>query len=421
MKRKLTYIPLLLGCIATMLLSACILDDHPTDEHAQLYIYVYSPNNPVLTRADIGQVDPSEEERRVNKLQIWVFAHEAYTYNGVSHPAGELIGYLEPSGSDLGNINAGVGETYMMEVSEAFASAKPHVDVYVSANVTNANCGITLTAASTPAQLDAANISHATNDFFGMTSPTSTIPTDGLPMSGRLTDQPIYGTSPVFRIGTEGGISTVKLVRAVSKVRFIFTRYKESSERIRITGITLDGSINSDATTSTNHLPATEYLFLDGAYTERSYKVGTSWESGEKSFTIPNGVLDSYGQSDTDPSHPKDINSTEYVNKYVYTTGTGQEYETLINTGIAGSELTEVGPFYLRESDKRIYGTIHYIVGNDDVRTARFSLAEAGDFSRNHTWIVYSYFNGGDLIRVLSVFIKEWGDGGERDHEVYNW
>ena len=94
MKRKLTYIPLLLGCIATMLLSACFLDDHPTDEHAQLYIYVYSPNNPVLTRADIGQVDPSEDERRVNKLQIWVFAHEAYTYNGVTHPAGELIGYL---------------------------------------------------------------------------------------------------------------------------------------------------------------------------------------------------------------------------------------------------------------------------------------------------------------------------------------
>lgn len=422
MKRKLTYIPLLLGCIATMLLSACFLDDHPTDEHAQLYIYVYSPNNPVLTRADIGQVDPSEDERRVNKLQIWVFAHEAYTYNGVTHPAGELIGYLEPSGSNLGNINAGVGETYIMEVSEAFASAKPHVDVYVLTNVTNANCGVTLTSTSTPAQLEAANISHATTDFFGMTSPTSTIPADGLPMSGRLTDQPIYGTSPVFRIGTEGGISTVKLVRAVSKVRFIFTRYRESSERIQITGITLDGSINTDDTKSTSHLPTSEFLFLNGAYTDRSYKVGSAWESGAKQFPLPNGKLDSYGEYDTDPTHSKDIHSTGFVNKYVYSAPTsGQDYENLINTGIAGGELTEVGPFYLRESDKRIYGTIHYIVGDGDSRTAQFSLAEPGDFSRNHTWIVYSYFNGGDLIRVLSVFIKEWGDGGERDHEVYNW
>lgn len=421
MKRKLTYIPLLLGCIASMLLSACFLDDHPADEHAQLYIYVYSPNNPVVTRADIGLVDPSEAERKVNKLQIWVFAHAAYTYNGVTHPAGELIGYLEPSGSDLGNINAGVGETYMMEVSDAFAQAKPNVDVYVLANVTDANCGVTLTATSTPAQLEAANIGHATTDFFGITTPTSTIPTDGLPMSGRLTDQPIYGISPVFRIGSESGISTVKLVRAVSKVRFIFTRYSESSGHIEINGITLDGSINDDATTSTNHLPTSEYLFLDGAYTERGSNVGGSYESGASPFPIPDDKLDSYDKSDTDPTHRKDINFTEFVNKYIYASpSTGQEYEDLINTGISNNELTEVGPFYLRESDMRLYGTISYKV-DDEERTARFSLAEPADFSRNHTWIVYSYFNGSDLIRVLSVFINEWGDGGERNHEVYNW
>ena len=424
MKRKLTYIPMLLSCIALMLLSACSHDDNPADEPAKLYIYVYSPNNPVVTRADVGQVDPTEAERTVNKLQIWVFAHSAYTYNGVTHPAGELIGYLEPSGTNLGNLNAGGGETYMMEVSDAFANMKPNVDVYVLANVTNENCGVTLTGTSTPAELDAANISHTTSaDFFGMTpSPVTTIPANGLPMSGRLNDQPIYGTSPVFRIGSESGISTVQLVRAVSKVRFIFTRFQGSSEHIQITGITLDGSINGDATTSTNHLPTSEYLFLSDAYTDRSYKVGASYESASAPFPIPNNKLDSYGKSDTDPSHPKDINSTDYVNKYVYSLPTtGQEYETLINTGLTNNELTEVGPFYLRESDKRIYGTITYQVGDGDTRTARFSLADAGDFSRNHTWIVYSYFNGGDLIRVLSVFIKEWGDGGERDHEVYNW
>ena len=43
-----------------------------------------------------------------------------------------------------------------------------------------------------------------------------------------------------------------------------------------------------------------------------------------------------------------------------------------------------------------------------------------GDFSRNHTWIVYGYFiTSGDL-EVRMVELKDWV-GTENSGELYNW
>ena len=48
-------------------------------------------------------------------------------------------------------------------------------------------------------------------------------------------------------------------------------------------------------------------------------------------------------------------------------------------------------------------------------------MTEAGDFSRNHTWIVYAYYEGaGDKLQIVTVYVKEWDDGNF-DYVVYNW
>ncbi len=77
---------------------------------------------------------------------------------------------------------------------------------------------------------------------------------------------------------------------------------------------------------------------------------------------------------------------------------------------------------YLRESDKVITGKIYYTLGeSDEVRNEAFSLWEAGDFSRNHTWVVYGYFAGGNHLRIFTVSFTEWDTLPISNHEVYNW
>ena len=53
-------------------------------------------------------------------------------------------------------------------------------------------------------------------------------------------------------------------------------------------------------------------------------------------------------------------------------------------------------------------------------KEARFVMNAAGDFTRNHTWIVYGYFAGSDNLQVISVKINPWTDRDD-EHEVYNW
>jgi hypothetical protein len=48
-------------------------------------------------------------------------------------------------------------------------------------------------------------------------------------------------------------------------------------------------------------------------------------------------------------------------------------------------------------------------------------MKTAGDFSRNHTWIVYAYFvSSGDLVLGI-VEVKDWGTSENTSQSVYNW
>jgi len=175
-----------------------------------------------------------------------------------------------------------------------------------------------------------------------------------------------------------------------------------------------NGSIDNKQTLTINKItfddgmiPTAEYLFLG----ENEYNVGNTYETGEDNKELVNTpiVVASY-------SSP-----TEYV--YRDRDQTGQDYEDLINDGIGKNRLTPVGQFYLRESDKKIEGTISYTVtvGDSEKKlSARFAMSEAGGFSRNHTWIVYGFFAGKDNLKVFSVDVNGWKVSSD-DHEVYNW
>ena len=375
--RHIDLLQWLLCSILTVLFSACSSSDAEegdTHKQAKLAIYVYAPEQAAQTRADVGEVNPITNEGTIKSLQIWI-------YESVS---GAYVGYF--STSDVAALNEGQGTTYQLPVSDDFANKKPNVNVYVMANVTNDNCGVgTLKETSRAALLEGAKINTG---YFGLEQNTRTVPDDGLPFAGKLTTQPVVGDAPALRVGSLSQVATVQLTRAVSKLRFVFAK-TEGQPTVKITSIKMN----------TGMIPDVEYLFQTPA--------SMNYNTEAKEL-----LLDEID----------DIAETADPTQYIYIDQTAQEYENLINEAAnkQPKEVTVEGPIYLRESDKQLAGTITYKIGTAEPQTVDFAMQQAGDFSRNHTWIVYAYYAGSGNLQVQSLYVKDWSTK-EMNHQVYNW
>ena len=347
--------------------------DGPVHKPTLLTIYVYAPEqaavkrNAAQTRADVGEVDPITNEGTIKSLQLWVYESET----------GNYVGYF--STDDVTALNNGQGTTYQIPVSDDFAKNKPAVDVYVMANVTNANCGV---ETDKDTERDELMTGAKIAGYFGLGNLQTSVPTDGLPMAGYLTTQPVVGDAPALRVGNLNAVSTVPLIRAVSKLRFVFAK-TTGQPTVSITSITMNAGM----------IPDEEYLFT----TPQSMTYNT--EAGELLLT-----------------NIDDIAETADPTDYIYFNQDAQEYENLIN----GANLTVNGPIYLRESDKQLAGTITYTIGVGEPQSVGFQMQQAGDFSRNHTWIVYAYYAGSGKLQVQTVYVKDWSTK-EISHNVYNW
>lgn len=367
-----------LGSLLMVLLSACSSSEDGGDGVAKqptLTIYVYSPERPAvpnrhapLRRAETGNVETVGDESTIHSLQIWVYESENKA----------LVGYLDTE--DVTTLNMGEGATYQLPVSDDFAKNKPDVDVYVMANVTNANCGVETDKDTERDEL--MTEAKIVKSKFGLSPLTTEVPTDGLPMAGKLTTQPVVGDAPALRVGDLNAVSTVPLTRAVSKLRFVFAK-TTGQPKVSITSITMNAGM----------IPDEEYLFT----TPQSMTYNAN--AGELLLT------------DID-----DIAETAAPTDYIYFNQDAQEYENLIN----GANLTVNGPIYLRESDKQLAGTITYTIAGGEEQTAEFQMQQAGDFLRNHTWIVYAYYAGSGKLQVQTVYVKDWSTK-EISHNVYNW
>lgn len=360
-----------------MLLTACNSSSDNAEEPAvggkqqptMLTIYVYSPDHPLMTRADVGPVDASEAENKVTHLQLWIYDIH-----------GNKVGYLNTT--ETATLNGGEGAVYQIPVSDEFAQNKPNVDVYVLANVTQTNCGITTELTENIGRntlLDEAKIETA---YYGLSPLKTAVPDEGLPMAGELKNQPVIGDAPVLRIGTTSNIATVPLTRAVSKLRFFFAN-TTGSPTLSITGITLKEKT----------IPNEEYMFPQSQ--TLTYNSTTA--------SLLAGPIAEVVQKDT----PAD---------YVYNGQTAQAYETLM----VGANMSQSAPYYLRESEKLLEGTISYTVGGVEQTPATFKMKEFGDFMRNHSWIVYAYYEGLSGMQVITVDVTPWNETND-NHEVFNW
>ena len=395
------YIDRWMLLLMAMLLIACQSsdEDNSSPDDCYLDIYVYAPDRPIVTRGDAGEISPSEAEKKVNTLQIWVF----------KSGNGTLVGHLSATNPTYLNGSAGQ-EKFRMNVDKAFANAPEDVDVYVVANA--ASCGLSFDKDTERADLDAANIGKiGETDYFGTTTRVSEVPSGesgGLPMSAVLKNQSIHGSFPSLRIGTQDQMSILRLTRAVSKLRFVLCQKgnNESGRNlVSIDGITLSGNQIPE---QTSLMPGTT------AYSRYTSDALTFVDERNKLFPKTDGVTDG-------------IPSVDDPMIYQYETQKAQEYEDMINAAVTDGDLKQIGLTYLRESDLQLTGTISYTYHENNANHSEsigFSMAAPGDFLRNHSWIVYIFYMGAKIhVQVVTdIGMKKWiPDENEDNVYVYNW
>ena len=389
--RHISFLTWFLSGMMLLMTGACSSSDEEGQESGadkkpvMLAIYVYAPEQAAAaqkkaaqTRGDVGKVDAiTAAEGEIKSLKIWIYESES----------GDSVRYFETK--DVAALNQGQGTTYQIPVSDDFANNKPKVDVYVMANVTHDNCGVGSLDKNT--ERDDLMTEAKIAGYFGLGNLQTSVPVQGLPMAGYLTTQPVVGDAPALRVGKLNAVSTVPLTRAVSKLRFVFAK-TTGQPTVRITSI----KINE------NMIPDVEYLFDKP---ESAPTITYNTEAGEL-LSSPIG----------------DIAETADPTDYIYFNQDAQEYENLINTAASKEtpEVTVRGPIYLRESDKQLAGTITYTIDGGEPQSVGFQMQQAGDFLRNHTWIVYAYYAGSGKLQVQTVYVKDWSTK-EISHNVYNW
>ena len=368
----------------------------PLQEPGELSISIYIPDV-IATKAETGTVGALTGEKVFSSLQLWVFL------SGGSND-GQLVGYKGLTSTEL--IDTGLphsavtrfGMPLSREMFNTLSADGAKVDVYAVANAASVTTA-TLGEGTTRSELDAIVISGST---FGVSPLTMAVPTAGLPMSGVLKAASVTGSYPVLNI------STLTLTRAVSKLRFVFCQQGTpasgtdpavpSNSSCVVKSITFGG-------TSTGHdcqIATTEKLFTaqthgttGNPFDISGYTPLTATLTGDGGASLMNNADISIS------SHPDEL----LFRGPGHETESAQEYETRLDAAVAASSQT--GPIYIRETDKRISGTILYNTGEGDM-TAEFTMPSDDVLSRNHSWILYAYFAEATRTLQLKIVVLPW-------------
>lgn len=346
--------------LITAVLPGCRHEPLPSGgsgEAHEIGIYITCPGMPD-TRAAQGDAPAKQEEYKVHTLQVWIFT------NDESH---EPLYYLSLSG-EYELPEPGRTRRYAIPVGSEFARRNPlpAIDVFALANAASVGC----TLGETSDWNDVSDALFNGDDWFGVREPVHTVdPEKGLPMTGNRRGMTLSSSEDGFVLNAD---QTVELIRAVSKIRYVFCRMKDdddpNGEKVSIQSITLNGG----------QLPIAEYLFT----TTAPYRIGTEYES--RTVMTPG---------------PAVIAPNAAPEKLVYAGQNATTYDKLLDDAVEDGVLTEGGTFYFRESDKALTGTVSFT--SDGVeRTRVFSMSAPGDFVRNHSWTLYGYFISGRKLEI---------------------
>lgn len=322
------------------------------------------------TRGEAGQLPASSLENAIHTLTIWVFRSDNHA----------CITSRELSEEDF-PVGGGV-RRYTLPVEKSFVSEKPPVDVFVLANA--ASIGGGLDEHSSWDDLNDAffgDTDTAPYYGFGLGHPVHEVDSDlGLPMSGCGKNLSVDGEEPVLRV------RTIKIVRAVSRLRFVFCKTRtegEGEDELDIEKIVLGGY----------QFPFNEYVF-------------TTNNTGVVMDLNLENALDNYDPQSYIIDGHFDIADNDTPENLIYVNQDPLTYERILSDAVENGTLTDLGYTYLRETDKRLAGYIQYTV-NGVRRIREFNMISTGDFARNHTWTVFGYFLSGRNLQ-LALNVLPW-------------
>jgi hypothetical protein len=342
---------------ALLVLTACNRTPLEVDQ-AEFGIYLECPGLSPATKADEGPVPGRSEENALHSILVWIFTSADH----------QLVTSLNLTGNQLPE--PGRVRRYAIPVSREFAQERPDVDVFAIANAASIGCDLDETSSWSEV-----NSAVFGGNWFGVRNPVRTVDTSlGLPMTGVGRDLPIEGEEPTLRV------QTVRLVRAVSKLRYVFCRMmdedSEDPDEITVDKVTLNGSL----------IPSSEYLFTN---------------------SLPYAIVPGqYELLPIETAGPSSLARNETPEKLAWAGQDPVSYEALLDNAVAEGTLTDLGEIYLRESDKMLTGYVDYTI-NGESHTRTFSMAAPGDFARNHTWTLYGYFLSGRNLQ-LSIRVLPW-------------
>ena len=373
-------IRVLLAAWLILLVAGCSDDVAVEPEESQFKMYIYFPEQEATTRGEYDIVSDRENENKINTLQVWVFACDDALVP-ISIVEGENKTTNGSLYVELNNISlaGGIKEVSFYGITSDFKVNYPYLNVYAIANAQS--LGLNLNGETTEATLQGLTIS---GDLFGIDANSkpkvSSVNGNGLPMSACVKKALVYKQNEAFTI------ANLTLERAVSKIRFVFSR--AANVEASVTEIKLDGHVvYSEGTTYLYYekvLPTSEYLF-SGIH-----------EGDDVSDTFSNVI-----NFDVPTSVPPHLNPWSLRWEHEETR---QEWEDRINAAISAGKAVECGRAYLRENPYRLTGTIKYTFQEEGEETptspseARFTMSDEKEFLRGHSWTIYAYFSEGGVV-----------------------
>lgn len=396
MKRMMHILSMAVMLLAALPVISCHRPDLQEENLSELSVSIYIPDI-TPTKAETGSVGALDSEKTFSTLQLWVFVS-----GGTSD--GQLVGYKGFSSAELANTGlphstvTRFGMPLSREMFALLSQDGTKVDVYAVANAASAGHA-SLGEGTTRAELNALVITGTT---FGPSPLTMSVPAAGLPMSGMLKGATVTGGYPVLNV------STVTLARAISKIRFVFCQQGTPATDTAPAAATNPACVVKSISfggTDTGHdcqIAASEKLFTDHKYGATDHPFEISGYTPLSTEIAGEGGAPLMPNADMSiAAHPDEL----LFRSPGHELESAREYENRLDAAVAAS--SQVGPIYIRETDKRISGTIVYDTGKGE-QTATFSMSADDALTRNHSWILYAYFAEATSTLQFKIVVLPW-------------
>jgi hypothetical protein len=431
-ERSLKPILVMVVIFAMTAMTGCV---EPLDQEAfkrdakELKIRLYMPGSMPASKENPGAVESVDPESKIYTVQVWMFEHV---------PAGDLAGndqtavaYSEiqdiwtnrqnlPDGSIYGSEFWEVLYTYEMSLVvpktylDSHTPDQMRVDFYILAN--GPSIGSPAAKTMTRGQLRALTFASSgeSADWFGSAAPmvgktpAEAIGANGLPIVGFFNtdkegraegvDISFLKTALDPAAETPQQMPVIQLERAVSKIRFVFAKPEDCVDSgARISKIVINGELIPLA----GSIPV--FPREDGSETAPDpTSSGSAYAGAAQAVIAAPGenplIAETQILTLLDPSVLSPVSAVVSSGQTKAPQNMSEQEYQLFLTETIGETTTTERSIYLRESGKKISGTIYYRYSDEDTEDREVNFYMAADdaetlFLRNSAWTVYAYFS----------------------------